>query len=233
MKVSEALSRATLLILLLVAIDSLPLYAQKEKTKVTIIKEYYDEEGNKVVKTIVKEGAEADAIDIDRLAEEPGSDIQWHNFNLDGIDPDFQGFNFNFGETFDLRSLLDSMGLGSFDLFDQEGFGSFDEFNLDRESEFRPKLGIKISELDSQAGVLVNHVIPDSPAHRAGLKEGDVILALDNEKISEPQDVIKYVQTLEAEDDVVIDVLRDGEHKELKATLTQFKPKKEIEIRKI
>ena len=233
MKVSEMFSKGALLLLVMMAIDCLPVYAQEQKTKVTIIKEYYDEDGNKVVKTIVKEGPEADAIDIDRLAEEPRNDIQWHNFNLDGINPDMQGFNFNFGESFDLRSLLDSMRLDNFNFFDPEGFGSFDNFDFEGETEFRPKLGIKISELDSQTGVLVNHVIPDSPADRAGLKEGDVILALDNEKITEPQDVIGYVKTLSAEDEVVIDILREGEHQELKATLTQFKPKKDIEIRKI
>lgn len=234
MKVSDIISKGALCLMLLIIIDSLPVYAQKENTKVTIIKEYYDEDGNKVVEKIIKEGAEAEAIDIDKLGKEPENGIQWKKFGFGDLDPDMdmEGFNFNFGQTFDLRSMLDSMGLGNFDLFDQEGLGSFD-FRPDTKDGYRPKLGIKISDLDSQAGVLVNHVVPDSPADRAGLVEGDIILAIDQEKIEQPEDVINYVQTLSPEADVVIDILRDGDHQELKASLTEYKPKKEIEIRKI
>ena len=168
--------------MLLIIIDSLPVYAQKENTKVTIIKEYYDKDGNKVVEKITKEGAEAEALDLDQLGKDPDNSIQWQKFGFGDVDPDMKGFNFNFGQTFDLRSMLDSMGFGHLDLFNQEGQGSFDNFGFDEEADYRPRLGIKISELDSQAGVLVNYVVPDSPADRAGLREGDIILAIDNEK---------------------------------------------------
>ena len=45
--------------------------------------------------------------------------------------------------------------------------------------------------------------------------------------------MISYIQTLRPEDEVAIDILREGDHQELKAALTEYKPKKEIEIRKI
>jgi membrane-associated protease RseP (regulator of RpoE activity) len=46
-------------------------------------------------------------------------------------------------------------------------------------------------------GVLVIEVVDDSPAERAGLKEGDVILKVDSREIKGPDGLVEYVQKFE------------------------------------
>lgn len=239
MKTGNTLAKFFFCLLILVGIDYIPVYAQKAKTKVTIIKETYDENGNKSVQTIVKEGAEADAIDLDRLLEGEGQEspsLQWqHPFRMDTLPFGGQFFNYRFdGDPTDLKSLFDSLGLGNFDFFNQEDFPFFDdrEFDFNFEAN-KPRLGIRISEIESQAGVVVNEVMPDTPAEKAGLKEGDIIVTIGDNKVEKPEDVINYVQSLELDDEVKLDILRDGDYHEIIARLSEMKPKKEMEIRKI
>ena len=235
MKTGNALTKFIFCLIVLVGIDYFPAYAQKQKTKVTIIKETYDEQGNKTVQTIIKEGAEADAIDLDHLSE--GGDrnqLQWQRFDMDSLPMDGQFFNYSFKNPQDLRSLFDSLGMGNFNFFDQEDFPLFDGFGFDQGlDESKPKLGVKISEIDSQSGVVITNVIPDTPADRAGLKEGDIIVSADGTKIESPEDLINHIQSLQVDDEVLLDILRDGDYMEISAKLTQQKPKKEMEIRKI
>ena len=231
MKVQDLLSKGALCLLILLAIDYLPAVAQEHKSRVTITKETYDEHGNKSVETIIKEGTEADSFNLEDEGSED-SGIMWKHFGLDSLG--LGGlFEMPFDQNLDIRMLFDSIGKS----FNAQGMpldGPFlDFFGGDGDLTYRPKLGVKISELDTQAGVVVTQVLPDTPADKAGVKEGDVILALNQEKMAIPQDVVDYIQTLRPEDDVVIDVLRDGKHKELTATLTQYKPKRELDVRKI
>ena len=46
---------------------------------------------------------------------------------------------------------------------------------------------------DGRKGVLVTEVMPDSPAARAGLRSGDVVLEVDGRKIEHPADVARAV----------------------------------------
>ncbi len=228
MKISRILGKALVCLVALLVIDYLPVYAQKQKTKVTIIKESYDEHGNKTVQKITKEGEEADAIDLDNFDNDLNKSLQWQKLDLDSLGP-FEQF---FGNSFDFNSLFDSLNFGQFEWGDGD-FPFLGKFDFNPEDDYRPKLGIKISEMESQSGVLVTHVLHDTPAARAGLREGDVILALDNKKVELPQDVVDYIQSLRPEDEVVIDVLRENEHVELTAVLTEYKAKQKMEIRKL
>lgn len=181
-------------LLILIVIDYLPSYAQEEpkKTKVTIIKESYDEDGNKTVQKIVKEGAEAEAIDIDRLAEG-----EYGSFDLRM--PQGDGW-------LDIRSLMDSMDLGDLQV---PGFGDWP--SMDGFSPFgatKPRLGVKIQSLETQSGVLVSEVMEDSPAQRAGVLNGDIIRSVDGKEIDDPQELVNYLND-EAEELVELDILRD------------------------
>lgn len=221
--------------MILVAIDYLPTYAQNQKTKITITKETYDENGNKTVQTIVKEGAEADAIDLDQLLE--GSDqpsIRWKQFDLDSMPTDDQFFNYSFKNPQSLRSLFDSLGLGNFDFFGQNDFQLFGGPGMELNPDMnKPKLGVRISDIESQSGVLVNEVVSGSPADKAGMKEGDIIVSLDDQKIESPEDVVNYIQSRNIEDQVILDILRDGEYMQITVELSTLKPKKEMDVRKL
>ncbi len=69
--------------------------------------------------------------------------------------------------------------------------------------------------MDRPVGALVREVAPDSPAERAGLRPGDVVVAMDGADIQHP-DALEYrLVTHPLEEEGVIGVLRDGQTLEL------------------
>ncbi|MBW1990010.1 MAG: PDZ domain-containing protein [Deltaproteobacteria bacterium] len=72
----------------------------------------------------------------------------------------------------------------------------------------RPTLGIVISGRES-AGVYVQRVVPGGAAERAGLKAGDIILAMDAKKITETKDVLDALAALPEGMPVRLTFLRD------------------------
>jgi predicted metalloprotease with PDZ domain len=91
------------------------------------------------------------------------------------------------------------------------------------------KLGIEYIELGEQlaayfklqgkSGVLVTSVDAESPAAKAGLKAGDVILKLAGGAVADADDLREAVA--KAEGEIAITVQRDGRPLELKATLAK------------
>jgi serine protease Do len=70
--------------------------------------------------------------------------------------------------------------------------------------------------LDRPHGALVSEVVKDSPAERAGIKRGDVILRFDGQAIDERNDLPKVVATTPVGKAVTVVVFRDGRERELK-----------------
>ncbi len=62
-------------------------------------------------------------------------------------------------------------------------------------------------------GALITEVMEDSPAEKAGLKAGDVIVKIDGEEVEDPGDVVKVVTDKEEGDRVKLDVLRNKKKK--------------------
>lgn len=77
--------------------------------------------------------------------------------------------------------------------------------------------------IEPQKGAYVKRVEDRSPAEKAGLKEGDVIITVDKEKIFSPDDLIEYIGNKKPGDKVEIVFIRDG--KENKSTVTLGKRK--------
>jgi len=88
-------------------------------------------------------------------------------------------------------------------------------------------LGVEIITLEEQLagyfevdeGVLVEEVEEDSPAEKAGLKAGDVIVKIGDEEIESTIDLIDAVRSEEPGTEVMIDIVRKGNKKSLSATL--------------
>jgi len=74
-------------------------------------------------------------------------------------------------------------------------------------------------ELDSDFGVIVKMVVPDSPADKAGLKQGDIILMMDDEKLDDADELVDYIRQHQPGDDIVVKVSRKGVEKEFTVEL--------------
>jgi S1-C subfamily serine protease len=68
-------------------------------------------------------------------------------------------------------------------------------------------------------GAYVAEVTPGSPAASAGIRQGDVITKLDAESIKTSSDVVDYVSSRNIGAAVAVTVFRDGNSRELRATL--------------
>jgi serine protease Do len=62
-------------------------------------------------------------------------------------------------------------------------------------------------------------VLPGSPADKAGLKENDIILELNGEKITERRPLFEIIREYSPDDEVVLKVFEKGEEKEIEVIL--------------
>ena len=69
-------------------------------------------------------------------------------------------------------------------------------------------------------GVLVNRVVEDSPAYRAGLEKGDVIVSVEGRSVNSPDDLAQRIRAEGAGTEVSIRIYRDGERRTLSARLS-------------
>ena len=96
----------------------------------------------------------------------------------------------------------------------------------------RGQLGVQIQpvtsdlaqslELKEVRGVLVNSVVPGSAGERAGLKQGDVILALNGQSVNDSNQLRNRVGGTMPGTEVTLSVLRDNREQQLKATLGEL-----------
>jgi len=70
----------------------------------------------------------------------------------------------------------------------------------------------------SERGVLVARVVEDSPAAKAGLKVGDIILSVDGEDIERPYDLAYQVRRADEGESLSLRLVRDGRTRSLKVT---------------
>ncbi len=73
--------------------------------------------------------------------------------------------------------------------------------------------------LDAKEGVVVNGVERGSPAEKAGVKKGDVIVAFRGEPIKSAQDLRNRIGLAAVGTDAPLTVLRDGKRRELTASI--------------
>lgn len=74
--------------------------------------------------------------------------------------------------------------------------------------------------LEPEAGALVNTVLDDSPAQKAGLKPHDVIAKLDGKGIRDAADFSKRIRDHQPGDKIALAVIRAGQPIEIEATLS-------------
>ena len=75
--------------------------------------------------------------------------------------------------------------------------------------------------IEGTAGVLVRHVAADSPASKAGLRENDVLLKLDDQQLFNHEQLRGLVSGRKEGDTVTLSLLRKGKAMSLQATLAK------------
>ena len=79
--------------------------------------------------------------------------------------------------------------------------------------------------LEKPAGALVTWVTSDSPAEKAGIEAGDVILTYDGKEVRRMRDLPKFVALTEKETEVDIDIWRNDRPKTVRVTVGVTKAK--------
>jgi len=87
-------------------------------------------------------------------------------------------------------------------------------------SDLAASLGLK-----EVKGVLVTQVTPGSPAERAGIKSGDVILTLNGTAVNDVNTLRNTVAATMPGTDVTLDILRDGKQQQVHVKVGEFKSK--------
>ena len=73
-----------------------------------------------------------------------------------------------------------------------------------------PWLGVLARPSDEAPGLVIRHVVPDSPAANAGLAPGDVITAIDGQAATDFEALRDAVQAKAAGDEVTLSVIKNG-----------------------
>lgn len=87
--------------------------------------------------------------------------------------------------------------------------------------EKRVRFGVFIEPF--QASIRIKEVFPNTPAGKAGLEAGDIIVSFDGLTMNEPFDLTYAVQAKKSGDQVKIVVIRNGKQIEVTAELTTSK----------
>jgi serine protease Do len=113
--------------------------------------------------------------------------------------------------------------LGRIDLPEIRAFGMFG----------RPKLGVELIEptpelrehfgAPSDAGVIVSRVLAGMPAEGAGVRVGDVIVAVDGHAVETAGDLIEQLHDADGET-IELELIRDGRPQRIRVALPERDP---------
>ncbi len=76
--------------------------------------------------------------------------------------------------------------------------------------------------LKDEKGVLVGDVIEESPAEKAGLQRGDVILAFEGKEVGDPGSLRNMAAGTTPGKHVAVKILRDGKYKDIDVVIAEF-----------
>jgi len=114
-----------------------------------------------------------------------------------------------------VKDLIEDLRNGKGDITPDTAFLGVQTVDLEGvEEAVRTQLGIKADK-----GAFVSEVTPGSGAEKAGIEDGDVIVAIDGDEIETSTEVANAVREHEPGDEVELRIERDGKERTIKATL--------------
>lgn len=84
--------------------------------------------------------------------------------------------------------------------------------------------------LNSTQGIVINSIASDTPAGRAGLKEGDVIKSLNGNPVGSYDSFRASIATSKPGAEVILDIIRDGESQDVEVTLGELDQESTAEV---
>lgn len=184
---------------------------QKESNGV-IIKEEVDKDGNKIVTRAIDDGINSD-------------DSPNFNFNIDiedenEVEINIAGINRELNEG--INELFDELNreFKNIDFQKSTNCPSICEKNIKikfKDDEKKLKFGISMETVDE--GVLIKKIIKDTPADQSKLKEGDIILFMDNQRIYSTRGFSEHLNSYGSGDKISVEVDRNGRTKTIDVKL--------------
>lgn len=160
-----------------------------------------DIEDEKKVEIVVMRDGKEKKFEADLKPGEEGSNWAWSG---DGdFDFDFRGLPHHLGENFTVGGKGGFLGVETEELTDQ----------------------LK-AYFEVENGVLVEKVLEDSPAEKAGLKAGDVITQINDRKIGDYHDLVRTVNYYDPGETVEVKYSRKGKSNSVKVELGERKKMK-------
>ena len=211
-KYTLQLSVLVMMMLLSAVLSAQEMRSQNEK-KVVVTIRGRDAQGAKITKIVVKTGKEAENFDVEKYVKENTEGIVNPIVKI-GDKEDFkENRNENYNENHNNI---------------QEKYYSYNykHNNNDKQASYkREKQGfLGVSEIEdkteNEEGVSVK-ITRNSGAAKAGLKEGDVLLQLNNATINTFKDISVFMRTTKPNDKIQVKYMRDGQTKTVTATVGQ------------
>ncbi|RMH80518.1 MAG: Do family serine endopeptidase [Acidobacteria bacterium] len=82
--------------------------------------------------------------------------------------------------------------------------------------------------LGIKEGVLIAQIMPGSPAERAGIKVGDIVVAVDGEKVGEVRELQFRIMRTEPGKELTLRIIREGKELNLKVKVDQMPEEKQV-----
>jgi len=99
-----------------------------------------------------------------------------------------------------------------------EGYREEDDRFAHYRRNRRGALGVTLDE-DSRGPVRVNHVYENGPAHEAGLRPGDEIVAVDGRRVRSTEDLIHVLASKQPREEIHLAIDRNGRERTIRATM--------------
>ena len=84
----------------------------------------------------------------------------------------------------------------------------------------QPRIGVILKQQkEDQKGLVIEKVLPGSPAEKAGLLPGDQLISVEGTEVTKVKDIHKVLEQKGWENTIVFTILREGMKKEITVTL--------------